>query len=201
MKRSGLRGLSSRQTLTVPTTRWIRRGRGKRNGPSTSMLSPLTDPDSTTSPSNPHRHHDVARVSAFCAGDLGRILLSRVLFRVDGRVNFGAVNRDFLRCFDPQSDFVTTDLDDVMTMCSSITMLSFLARQNQHGTQLSSGVAGVRRKAPASHERVRTANPAAGVRSASQARNRQAFSRGTKILCPAARQNQAGENEKSIAGQ
>ena len=85
----------------------------------------------------------------FCAGDLGRILLSRVLFRLNGRVNFSAVNRHFLRCFDPQADFVTTDLDDRNDdVLVDYDALVFLARQDQHDTQLSPGVAGVVPRGP-----------------------------------------------------
>jgi hypothetical protein len=123
---------------------------------------------------------------------------------VDGRVNLAAVNRDFLRGFDPKSDFVTTDLDNRNdNVLVDYDALVFLARQDQHDTQLSSGVAGVCREDPSSHERLRTANPAGGSAfdEPSGLQNAQALSRGTGIVCPAARQNQASGNEESFTGQ
>lgn len=143
------------------------------------MLSPLIDPDEIRS----------LDALAFRAGNLRRILFTRVLFRVDGRVNFAAVNWDLLGRLNPQSDFVTPDLDDRNDdIFVDYDALVFFARQDQHDTQLSPGVAGVGREDPSSHERLRTANPAGGsaLGASQRLRNAQALSRGTGIVWPAA---------------
>jgi len=57
------------------------------------------------------------------------------------------------------------------------------------------------REDPSSHKRLRTANPAGGsTLHEPKAPKVQALSRGTGIVCPAARRNQAIGNEKCIAG-
>jgi|SRR5579862_1804921 len=83
-------------------------------------------------------------LSATRTGDFGRFLFPGVVFRVNGSVDFASMNGDFFRGFDAQAHLVTADLDnrdhDVLVDHNAFI---FLARKNQHCTQLSQGVAGL----------------------------------------------------------
>ena len=121
---------------------------------------------------------------------------------MNGGVHFAAMNGDLLGSLNPQTHLVTADFDDRdHDVLVDDDALVFFARQNQHGTQLSSGVAGVCRETLASHERRCTANPAAVSVFVEPLIPRFALTRGMRILRRAAQQNQASKCDKRLTAQ
>jgi hypothetical protein len=124
------------------------------------------------------------------------------VFSVDRSVHFTAMNGDLFRGFDAQAHLITADFHnrDHNVLIDDDAFI-FLARQNQHSTQLSKGVAGVRVAKPLAASRRAPSGAPLDQRPLEQSDPANCLQSGTPIVQGARKHRQAGDRNKSLVPQ